>query len=69
MARRTRAGLARARTEGKRLGCPLSLDEDQIIAIHHDPAENLTVVAISRKYGIPRTTLCDNIERARITVQ
>ena len=32
IARRTRAGLARARAEGKRLGRPLSLDEEQIIS-------------------------------------
>ena len=69
IARRTRAGLARARAEGKRLGRPLSLDEDQMTAIHQDLAENMTVVAISRKYGIPRTTLRDNIERAGRKVQ
>ena len=62
IARRTRAGLARA--EGKRLGRPLSLDEEQMTAIRQDLAESMTVAAISKKYGIPRTTLRDNIERA-----
>ena len=62
IARRTRAGLARA--EGKRLGRLLSLDEEQMTAIRQDLAENMTVAAISKKYGIPRTTLRDNIERA-----
>ena len=66
IARRTRAGLARARAEGKRLGRPLSLGEDQMTAIHQDLAENMTVAAISRKYGISRTTLRDNLERAKI---
>ena len=69
IARRTRAGLARARAEGKRLGRPVSLDEDQMMAIHQDLAENMMVAAISKKYGIPRTTLRDNIERAGRQVQ
>ena len=69
IARRTRAGLARARAEGKRLGRPVSLDEEQMTAIHQDLAENMTVVAISRKYGIPRTTLRDNLEGAEGKVQ
>ena len=63
IALRTRAGLARARAEGKRLGRPLSLDEEQMTAILQDLTDNMTVAAISKKYGIPRTTLCDNIER------
>ena len=63
IARRTRAGLARARAEGKRLGRPLSLDEEQITAIRQDLADDMTVAAISKKYGIPRTTLRDNLER------
>ncbi len=53
IARRTRASPARARAEDKRLGRPPSLDEDQMTAIHQDLAENMTVVAISRQYGIP----------------
>ena len=64
IARRTRAGLARALAEGKRLGRPLSLDEEQMTAIRQDLAENMTVAAISKKYGIPRMTLRDNIESA-----
>ena len=69
IARRTRAGLARVRAEGKRLGRPVSLDEEQMTAIHQDLAENMAVVAISRKYGIPRTTLRDNLERSGKKVQ
>ena len=49
--------------EDKRLGRPLSLDEEQITAIRQYPSENMTVAAISKKYGITRTTLRDNIER------
>ena len=69
IARRTRAGLARARAEGKRLGRPVSLDDDQMRAIHQDLAEDMTVLAISGKYGIPRTTLRDNIQRVGMRFQ
>ena len=69
IARRTRAGLARARAEGKRLGRPLRLDEEQMTAIRQDLADNMTVAAIGKKYGIPRTTLRDNIDRAGRGVQ
>ena len=47
----------------------MSLDEDQMTAIHQDLADNLKVVAISRKYGIPSTTLRDSIERTETKVQ
>ena len=69
IARRTRAGQARARAEGKRLGRPLSLDEGQMTAIRQDLADNMTLVAIGKKYGIPRTTLRDNIDRTEREVQ
>ena len=69
IARRTRAGLARTRAEGKRLGRPLSLDEEQITAARQDLAEDMTVAAISQKYGIPRTTVRDNIERSGMRVK
>ena len=69
IARRTRTGLARARAEGKRLGRPLSLDEEQMMAIRQDLAESMTVAAISKKYGIPRTTLRDSIERTGMRIQ
>ena len=69
IARRTRAGLARARAEGKRLGRPLSLGEEQMTAIRQDLVDKMTVAAISKKYGIPRTTLRDNIQRAGTEVQ
>ena len=40
-----------------------------MMAIRQVLAENMTVEAISKKYGIPRTTLRDNIERDRRGVQ
>ena len=45
------------------MGRPLTLDDDQMTAIQQDLAEQMSVAAISRKYGIPRTTVRDNLER------
>ena len=61
VAQRTRASLARARAESKRLCRPLSLDEEQVPAIRQDIADNMTVADIRKKRGIPRMTLSDNI--------
>ncbi len=52
----------------ERLGRAQSIDEEQMTAIYQDLAENMTVVAIGRKYGIPRTTLRDNLERTNAAV-
>ena len=41
----------------------------RLSAIRQDLADDMTVAAISKKYGIPRTTLRDNIERAETRVQ
>ena len=57
IARRTGAGLERARAEGKRLGRPPVLDEDQLTAIRQDLEEGMAVAAVARKYGVPRSTL------------
>ena len=62
IARRTRAGLERARAEGKRLGRPPVLDEDQLTAIRQDVEEGMAVAA-ARKYGVPRSTLRSALER------
>ena len=68
IARRTRAGLERARAEGRRLGRPPRIDDEQMTAINQDLAEQMTLAAIGRKYGIPRTTLRDSIGRAGMKV-
>ena len=63
IARRTTAGLKRARAEGKRLGRPPVLDEDQLTAIRQDLEEGMAVAAVARKYGVPRSTLRSALDR------
>ena len=67
--RRTRAGLDRARGEGKRLSRPPRLDDEQMSAIHQDLAAKMTMAAVGRKYGIPRSTLRDYLARANAQSQ
>lgn len=69
IARRTRPGLDRARAEGKGLGRPPRLDDEQMSAIHQDLAADMTIAEVGRKYGIPRTTLRDNLARANAQSQ
>ena len=64
IARRTRAGLERARAEGKRLGRSPALAEETLSAVRQDLAEGQPVAAVARKYQIPRTTLIGYLERS-----
>ena len=64
IARRTRAGLERARAEGKRVGRPPALTEETLIAVRQDLAEGMPVAAVARKYNTPRTTLIGHLERS-----
>ena len=63
IARRTRAGLERARAEGKRVGRPPALAEGTLTAVRQDLAEGMPVAAVARKYDVPRTTLIGHLER------
>ena len=64
IARRTRAGLERARAEGKRVGRPPALTEETLSAVRQDLAEGMPVAAVARKYDVPRTTLIGHLERS-----
>ena len=64
ISRRTKAGLEKARANGTRLGRPPRLNETQLTAIRQDLGENISVAAISKQYGIPRTTLRNTLERS-----
>ena len=63
VSRRTKAGLENARANGKWLGRPPHLTDDQVAAILQDRSEDMSLIAISKKYGIPRTTLRDALDR------
>lgn len=64
IARRTRAGLERARAEGKRVGRPPALTDETLTAVRQDLAEGMPVAAVARKYDVPRTTLIGHLERS-----
>ena len=57
VSRRTRAGLQKARAEGKTLGPPRSVDDDQVEAMVRLRSEGLSLRAIGRVYGVSRTTV------------
>ena len=65
IARRTRAGIERARAEGKRIGRPPAIEEETLIAIRQDMAEGVSQSAAARKYGVPRTTLIGYLDPLR----
>ena len=54
---RTQAGLSRARAEGKTLGRPPSLTEDQRRAVEQRLEEGATVSALAREFKTSRNTI------------
>ena len=54
---RVRAGLARARARGKRLGRPPALTPRQCRLLHQDRAEGMSLRALARKYGTTAPTV------------
>ncbi|PLT99048.1 recombinase family protein [Sinorhizobium medicae] len=54
---RTQSGLRRAKSEGKALGRPLSLDEKQKRDVREDLANGMSVSAIARKFVTSRQTI------------
>ncbi len=54
---RVRAGLARARARGRRLGRPPALTPRQRRQVHQDRAEGMTLRALARKYGTTAPTV------------
>lgn len=55
-----RAGMARARERGVRLGRPLKLDAPQILSLSR---EGISVRAIARRLGAPASTVADALKR------
>lgn len=54
---RTRAGLSRARAEGKRLGRPAKTTDAQRAVIRERLAQGVTVSQVARDFGISRATV------------
>jgi putative DNA-invertase from lambdoid prophage Rac len=54
---RTRAGLQRARSEGKRLGRPMALDTKARAAVARRIAAGEPIAAIAREFGVGRATV------------
>ncbi len=54
---RVRAGLAKARASGKRLGRPPALTPRQRRQVHRDRAEGMSLRALARKYGTTAPTV------------
>lgn len=54
---RTQSGLRRAKSEGKTLGRPSTLSEEQKQDVREDLANELSVSAIARKFGTSRQTI------------
>ena len=57
MSRRTRAGLERARAEGKTLGPPPRVDDDQVKDMARLRREGQSFRSIGRIFGVSRTTV------------
>ncbi len=56
VSRRTRAGLERARAEGKTLGPPRIVDDDQVEAMTRLRREGQSLRSIGKIFGVSRTT-------------
>lgn len=54
---RTQSGLRRAKSEGKILGRPSTLNEEQKQGVRDDLAKEMSVSAIARKFGTSRQTI------------
>ena len=62
--RRTRAGLERARAEGKPLGPPRIIDDDQVEAMARMRREGQSFRSIGRVFGVSRTTVQRRLQEA-----
>ena len=66
---RTQSGLARAKSQGKRLGRPQSLSESEARAVIASLAQGETVAALARDYGISRQSIMRIREARKSTVE
>ena len=64
VSRRTRAGLQKARAEGKTLGPPSRVDDDQVEAMARLCREGHSLRSIGRLFGVSRTTVQRRLREA-----
>ena len=64
VSRRTRAGLQKARAEGKTLGPPARVDDDQVEAMARLRREGQSLRSIGRLFGVSRTTVQRRLQEA-----
>ena len=50
-------GVGRRQGEGKELGRPRRITDEQLTAIRRDLEDEMPLAAVARKYGVPRSTL------------
>ena len=59
---RVRAGMRRAKLEGRRIGrAPLNIDRAQVVADRHS---GMSLSQVAKKYRIPRATVCRLVNEA-----
>lgn len=66
---RTQSGLARAKSQGKRLGRPQSLSETEAKAVIASLAQGETVASLARDYGVSRQSIMRIREAQKGTVE
>ncbi len=66
---RTQSGLARAKSQGKRLGRPQSLNDTEAKAVIASLAQGETVAALAREYGTSRQSIMRIREAWKGTVE
>ena len=61
--RRTKAGLEKARADGKKLGAPLWLSEEQEAAVVEMVASGVSQRRVARSFGVPPATVRRVVKR------
>ena len=64
VSRRTKAGLQKARAEGKTLGPPSRVDDDQVDAMARLRRERQSFRSIGKVFGVSRTTVQRRLQEA-----
>ena len=60
---RTKAGLERARCEGKKIGRRLKLSERDVKELMKICREGVPVARMARRFGVSRQTVCNYLKR------